>query len=206
MKNKRSEKPGQNQEITQQFVTQLYLLLLEETSKSEVCATQQLNTEQIEAKFGKVAAQIHEHTKQRRIIDIIDQNGTSITHAITWFPMLDSQADPLETQRVIIQNGGLIGKTFKASGFEIEKPELFSGIVKIPNWLKKKFDVKHNRAVFKTYQFVCVRNEIRTLYGVVTEIYSPKFKPAQRSIITKVKNITDNTNKFLFSQISNYLE
>lgn len=160
-------------------VTDLYDRVSRTPPSSEESAP--LHTDRLEAKYGPVHAQVHEHTTNRRVIDIVDGSGISRTHAVTWFPNVDDREDPLGDVRSEIAGGALIGKTIKAHGFDINKPGIVEGSIPLPGWLQERFNVTDTTAGFNIYQFIASKDGVNALYGIVCEIYSPDFISAEMS-------------------------
>lgn len=146
-----------------------------------------LHTDELELRYGKVQAVVIEHNYLRRVIDIVDANKVSRTHAITWFPE-NLQNDPLEKVRGEIKKGALVGKTFKQNDYEIFKNTLESGVVKLPTRLKLSFDNNSDYANFKIYEFWAIKENRKSLFGVIAEIYSPDFLPVKTNLNTYLEN------------------
>jgi hypothetical protein len=133
----------------------------------------QLHTDRLEARFGPVRAQIHEHTDSRRVIDIVDETGVSRTHAVTWFDN-PNPVGMLAPAREKIRNGALLGKTIRDEGYDIEKAVLEEGIVEIPGWLADRFFTDADETEYKVYKFICHDGEHSETFGIVCELYSPE--------------------------------
>lgn len=118
------------------------------------------------------------HFPLKRIADIVDASGISRTHAITLFP---DWCDHQELSEIDsdIQKGGLIGKTFRDHGYTIRKHVAGVYIVALPAWLKERFQTTASYAKARTSEFYARKeDEEPKIYGYVTEIYTPDFRPA----------------------------
>jgi len=165
-----------------------------------------LHTSGLRDKYGDVSAEVHQHNQERRVIDIIDKQKISRTHAITWFPQIDPEQDILSKARAEIKAGALIGETIKKHGFKIKKPELAKGVIEIPSWLSQKFDVPEKKAQYSIYQFIAYSNGTATLYGVVCEIYSPDYLPLDKPLKeSQTQAINDEDSTPFITALKNYL-
>lgn len=164
-----------------------------------------LHTDALELRYGLVHAQLREHSQTRRVIDIVDSEGVSRTHAVTWFPQLNGVNDVLADARKDIARGALVGKTIKAYGFSVSKPEILKGITILPVWLKQRFACEETQAFFCIYQFVACKEEVNSLYGVVCEIYSPDFMPVKKHKLEIANAEVDNTANLFREALNSYL-
>lgn len=140
---------------------------------------EQLHTDVLEQQYGPVHVEVQEHTDERRIADIVDESGVSRTHAITLFPEWCDRAKLADIDAEI-QSGTLIGKTFRKHGYTIRKHVTGVFVVDVPEWLQRRFDDERSHAKARTSEFFARRGEEKPLiYGYVTEIYTPDFRPAE---------------------------
>lgn len=135
----------------------------------------QLHTDGLEQRYGTVTALVRQHSEIRRVIDIIDSKGISRTHAITWFPQ--DVHDGIDDMRREVAQGALVGKTFRQHGFSVEKIPLIEGVITLPEWLQERFQSDTASASVSIYEFWGLKEDMRVLYGIVAEIYSPDFMP-----------------------------
>lgn len=154
---------------------------------------EQLHTDVLEQRYGPVHAEVVEHTDERRIVDIVDATGISRTHAITLFPEW-CDTPLLSDIDAEIRAGGLIGKTFRNHGYTIRKHVTGVSIVDLPDWLQQKFATEDVQAKARTSEFFARSgNEKPLIYGYVTEIYTPDFRPAEINTID-INQLSANTS------------
>lgn len=137
---------------------------------------ERLHTDVLEEKYGLISAEIVDQSSDIRKIHLVDQDGISRTFAITFFSEQKNSAELKKIHRKIIE-GMPIGKAFRMSGYGIRKNVVDVSILKIPNWLKKKFAVESDFAKSRLSEFYAKRTgEEAFVYGLVVEIYSPDFR------------------------------
>jgi len=138
-----------------------------------------LHTDVLEEKYGKVHAEILRHDDQIREIHICDQEGISRTYALT-FLTFDSKDEEVTKINEEIKNGELIGQAFKKYGYSIRKNVVTVYTLNLPEWLKNEFRVVDDKAKARLSEFYAKKEGKEPfIYGVVTEIYSPDFRPAE---------------------------
>jgi hypothetical protein len=140
---------------------------------------EQLHTDVLEQRYGPVHVEVRVHTDERRIADIVDETGISRTHAITLFPEWCDRGR-LSDIDAEIRSGNLIGKTFRKHGYTIRKHVTGVFVVNVPEWLQVRFDDTGAHAKARTSEFFARKGDEEPLiYGYVTEIYTPDFRPAE---------------------------
>lgn len=145
--------------------------------------TKVLHTDLLERQYGPVHIEVRKHDDVLRIVDISDGNNVCRTHAVTW---LSAENYPRESEfgmaSAEIKAGTSLGKTFRDHGFEIEKKLITQGMIQIPEWLERIFQIEGRQASFRIYDFIAIDgNGVQYFYGVVCEIDSPDFLGESKS-------------------------
>lgn len=158
--------------------------------------TKKLHTDVLEEKYGIISAQVLYHNESVREAHLIDKNGISRTYALTFFDTRDSWNPEIREINEKIKSGQAIGKTFRDFGYEIRKNVIAVSILKLPPWLKTAFLTENDTAKARLSEFYAKKeNESPLIYGIVTEIYSPDFRPPE---VNEVDKAQDNPmTKFL---------
>ena len=131
-----------------------------------------LQSDKLEKAYGLIHAEVIKHNKHIREVFLSDGKGIKREYAITFFPdRVDKTLLQIDKK---IKSGGLIGKTFRASGYDIIKRRKKNFIIELPEWLKKEFLTNKNSAKASLYEF-CVKKGSKALkvYGTIFEIYNP---------------------------------
>lgn len=139
-----------------------------------------LHTDVLEGSYGPIRAEVVRHDDEIREAHLVDKEGISRTYALT-FLTFDRNNLELSNIDKKIQNGGEIGKTFRDHGYTIRKNVVAVYIVdQMPNFLKDRFKVDSKSAKARLSEFyACKEGGKPFIYGIVTEIYSPDFRPPE---------------------------
>lgn len=137
-----------------------------------------LHTDVLQEKYGTIRPDIIEHNEERRIIDMLDKENVSRTRAITLYPQWTDR-DKLRDVDEKIKNGKLIGEAFREEGYKIRKNVIDVFTVELSESMRKKFNTEDIHAKARTSEFYAKKdNNEPLIYGFVTEIYHPDFRPA----------------------------
>ena len=143
-----------------------------------------LHTDDLERRYGPIHAVVIRHDcydlqqpdkECIREVKLIDDRGIVRTYAITF---LDNNTNNNEFLAVDneVRHGGMIGKTFRKYGYEIERRSIGEFTMAIPRFLKQEFRSRENDAVVRLNEFYARKNESNPLrYGTIIEIISPDF-------------------------------
>jgi len=138
-----------------------------------------LHTDVLEEKYGPIHTEVLRHDDEIREAHLSDEKGVSRTYALT-FLTFDHKNKEIAEINEEIRAGGAIGKTFREHGYEVRKNVIRVYVIDLPEQLKKKFDVTEGQAKARLSEFYAEKNgEPPIIYGIVTEIYSPDFRPAE---------------------------
>jgi hypothetical protein len=160
--------------------------------------TEKLHTDVLEEKYGPVNSEVIRHDSEVREVHIVDSQGVSRTYALTFltFDRNNQQISEIDQE---IRNGGLIGKTFRDHGYEIRKNVIHVYTVELPEWLKSRFEHESDVAKARLSEFYAKKEgEAPIIYGIVTEIYSPDFRPPE---INNVDAKQDNPTTHAFELV-----
>lgn len=141
--------------------------------------TNKLHTDMLEEKYGPIHAEVIHHDDEVREANLVDEGGISRTYALT-FLTFDHNNEELVNINEEIKSGGSIGKVFREHGYEVRKNVIKVYVVNLPSQLKDKFKVESDKAKARLSEFYAAKEgQTPIIYGVVTEIYSPDFRPAE---------------------------
>ncbi len=142
-----------------------------------------LNSDRIERAFGNYGIEILRADDSRRVTSLYsaDETGsTTRTYAVVEYR--DEPNALLANEHALILDGGSIGATFRAAGWEIDKQHIFIGEIEVPNTYREIATLMRlalpETLATQVYLFN-VRNEERTLqYATITEIHHPDYLDA----------------------------
>lgn len=138
---------------------------------------ERLHTDVLEERYGPVHVAVLEHSASLRRAHLLDAQNVSRTFTITFFPEKWASEEVCAINAKI-QAGGSIGKTFRRYGYAIRKNVVDVYVTEIPEWLQKKFNVDKRFAKVRLSEFYAKKQGSEpVMYGVVTEVYSPDFRP-----------------------------
>jgi hypothetical protein len=138
-----------------------------------------LHTDVLEDKYGPVHSEVLRHDEEIREVNMVDEKGISRTYALT-FLTFDKNNQEIAAIDSEIKNGGLIGKAFREHGYEVRKNVISVFLADLPENLKNKMQTAENKAKTRLSEFYAKKEgEKPFIYGVVSEIYSPDFRPAE---------------------------
>ena len=138
-----------------------------------------LHTDVLEEKYGPIHVEVLRHDGEIREAHLEDENGISRTYALT-FLTFDHKNNELVEINNKIQAGGAIGKTFREYGYEVRKNVIKVYVVTLPKSIRDKFTVTGEKAKARLSEFYAAKKDGEpVIYGIVTEIYSPDFRPAE---------------------------
>jgi hypothetical protein len=147
--------------------------------------TKKLHTDVLEEKYGPVHSEVLRHDEKIREVHIEDAQGISRTYAITFFTFDRANKELVEIDEKI-KNGGLIGKTFREHGYEIRKNVISVFLVPISPELREKMRTEESQAKARLSEFYAKKEGSEpVIYGVVSEIYSPDFRPPEINEVDK---------------------
>lgn len=156
-----------------------------------------LHTDVLEEKYGPVHSEFVRHNNKVREVHIVDERGVSRTYAITFFTFDRKNEEVVEIDNQI-KHGGLIGKTFREHGYEIRKNVITVFLTNLPDKLKEKMETAEGKAKVRLSEFYAKKEGAEPIvYGVVSEIYSPDFRPAE---INEVDEAQDNPTSEAFEK------
>lgn len=151
--------------------------------------TKKLHTDVLEEKYGPIHSEVLLHNNEVREVHMLDENNISRTYAVTFFTFDRNNKDIFEIDNEI-KNGGLIGKIFREHGYEVRKNVVSVFITELSDSLKQKMKTTNKEAKVRLSEFYAKKEgEAPFIYGVVSEIYSPDFRPAS---INKNDILQDN--------------
>jgi len=132
-----------------------------------------LHTDLLEALYGEVSVQVLEQDDYRRVVDILDKNRVTRTHAVTWLPEIETD-DPIRGLREEIRLGGSIGKTVRAYGYGIDKRMILSCNIGECEWLESRMQCRD--LAINLYEFWVNAEGVKALIGTILEIYPSEVK------------------------------
>jgi hypothetical protein len=146
---------------------------------SACSASQPLNSERIESRFGNYAVRVLQQDTSMRISSLESGYGDQAvtrTLAITRFAEPDSSFADVAAR---ISAGASIGAAFKNAGWTIDKPTLFIGTIELTADERiasrlMKIDLPASLATH-AYRFEVLRNGQRYLYATITELHHPDY-------------------------------
>jgi hypothetical protein len=140
--------------------------------------TKKLHTDVLEEKYGTIHSEVLRHNNEVREVHMLDKDNISRTYAITFFTFDRNNEEIIKIDKEI-KDGGLIGKTFREHGYEVRKNVISVFITELPDSLKQKMKTEEKKAKVRLSEFYAKKEgENPFIYGVVSEIYSPDFRPA----------------------------
>lgn len=140
--------------------------------------TKKLHTDVLEEKYGPIHSEVLLHNNEVREVHMLDENNISRTYAVTFFTFDRNNEEIFKIDNEI-KNGGLIGKTFREHGYEVRKNVVSVFITSLSDSLKQKMKTVEKEAKVRLSEFYAKKEgEAPFVYGVVSEIYSPDFRPA----------------------------
>ncbi|MGC9610723.1 MAG: hypothetical protein ABSE68_00665 [Minisyncoccia bacterium] len=141
--------------------------------------TKKLHTDVLEEKYGPIHSEVLRHDGEVREVNMVDGKGVSRTYALT-FLTFDKNNPEITGIDLEIKNGGLIGKTFREHGYEVRKNVISVFLADLPESLKNKMQTAEDKAKTRLSEFYAKKDgEKPFIYGVVSEIYSPDFRPPE---------------------------
>ena len=148
-----------------------------------------LHTDVLEQKYGPIHADVVKHDSEVREVNMLDKDNVSRTYALTFFVFDKNNTEVVEIDEKI-KNGGLIGKTFREYGYEVRKNVIAVFVTDLPEDLREKMQTKESEAKIRLSEFYAKKADTEPLiYGIVSEIYSPDFRPAE---VNEVDQKQDN--------------
>jgi hypothetical protein len=163
-----------------------------------------LHQEDLEKLFGPITPHVLVHNDDVRVVHLENKQGennqgTSRTYALTFFPKKRENGD-IEAVDKDIRAGGAIGRTFREHGYEVGRNFLADITVKLPEWLKSKFDPQDEESLKKMLQshpelrgigidelftygkgqiseLYAKRGDSLVIYGDIVEILTPYISP-----------------------------
>lgn len=140
--------------------------------------TKKLHTDVLEEQYGDIHSEVLRHDDKIREVHMLDKNNISRTYALT-FLTFDRDNEEIAKIDKEIRDGGLIGKTFRGCGYEVRKNVISVFITELPDSLKQKMKTDEKEAKIRLSEFYAKKEGKEPfIYGVVSEIYSPDFRPA----------------------------
>lgn len=157
-----------------------------------------LHTDVLEEKYGPVHSEVIRHDKAVREVHIVDRAGISRTYAVTFFTFDKANAE-IKAIDDEIRAGGLIGKVFREHGYEIRKNVIAVSVVDLPESVRTKMKVEETQAKMRLSEFYAKKEGAPPfIYGVVAEVYSPDFRPAE---VNEVDRQQDNPTSAAFDRV-----
>jgi len=154
-----------------------------------------LHTDVLEDRYGPIHAEVLRHDNEIREAHLKDERGVSRTYALTFFPEKPAN-DDIALIDGEIKSGELIGKAFRAHGYEIRKNVIDVFVLDIPERLKKSFDTQENLMKARLTEFYAKKEgEDPVIYATVLEAYSPDFREAKINE-TDVDQVNPTTEMF----------
>lgn len=143
--------------------------------------TKKLHTDVLEEKYGVIHPEVLRHDEETREVHMLDKDNISRTYALTFFAFDRSNLEIAKIDEEI-KNGGLIGKTFRDHGYEVRKNVISVFVTELPAFLKDRMQAEGNNAKVRLSEFYAKKQDGEpVIYGVVSEVYSPDFRPAEIS-------------------------
>lgn len=151
--------------------------------------TKKLHTDVLEEKYGPVHSEVLRHDDEVREVHIEDEKGISRTYALTFFTF-DRANQEISAIDAEIRSGGLIGKVFREHGYEIRKNVIRVFLAELSEPLREKMATEEEKAKVRLSEFYAKKEGAEPfIYGVVSEVYSPDFRPAE---VNEVDREQDN--------------
>lgn len=141
--------------------------------------TKKLHTDVLEERYGPIHGEVLKHDNQIREVHMLDKDNISRTYALTFLTFDPSNSEIVKIDQEI-KNNGLIGKVFREHGYEVRKNVINVFITDLNEELKAKMKTKNIKAKVRLSEFYAKKEgQDPIIYGVVSEIYSPDFRPAE---------------------------
>lgn len=147
--------------------------------------TNKLNTDVLQAKYGKITADVlrHDNVKeierwQERIREarLIDKDNILRVYALT-FLTFDKNNQEIATIDEEIRLWWLIWVTFREHWYIVKKNVLDVFMMDIPDWIENDFMTTWGKAKARISEFYAKSESTHPLiYGIVLEVYSPDFR------------------------------
>lgn len=163
-----------------------------------------LHTDVLADKYGPMHVEVVKHDTNFRVAHLVDAGGVSRTFALT-FLTFDVEKDR-ELSRIDreVANGGLIGKSFRDHAYEVRKNVIAVYVLpRLPESIRRRFGVQEWAAKTRLSEFYAGKPGVAPeIYGIVTEIYSPDFRPAvvNATDLTQVNPTTNALKLFGFRE------
>lgn len=150
----------------------------------------QLHTDVLEKKYGKIHAEVLRHDNVREAQDrecirearLVDEENILRTYALTFLTYDRKNEEMLKIDGEIRQ-GGLIGETFRKHGYVVKKNVIDVFLLNLPDWMKADFKTEEEKAKARLTEFYAKKeNAEPIIYGTVSEIYSPDFRDPKDGI------------------------
>jgi hypothetical protein len=129
-----------------------------------------LHTDHLEQSFGPIHAEVLRHDDNLREVKLLDENDRLRTFAITFlsYAKNDAGIKQVDTE---LRHGGLLGKTFLAHGYAIQRNNLGAFALPLSAALQKEFHTSLTSMPAQVIEF-CVSKDGRsfTPYGTIIEI------------------------------------
>lgn len=135
-----------------------------------------LHTDVLEEKYGPIHADVLYHDNEFREAKLVDAEGISRTHTLTFFEF-DKSNEEISNINKEIQAGGLIGKVFREHGYTIKKNVINVFMMPLTQQMQADFKTEASTAKSRISEFYAKKGENDpVIYGKVLEIYSPDFR------------------------------
>lgn len=135
-----------------------------------------LHTDVLEEKYGPIHADVLYHDDEFREAKLVDKEGVSRTHTLTFFEF-DKGNEEIAAINKEIQAGGLIGKVFREHGYTIKKNVIDVFMMPLTEQMKADFKTEADTAKSRISEFYAKKGDKDpVIYGKVLEIYSPDFR------------------------------
>ena len=137
----------------------------------------QLLTDKLEKYFGEISPNIVEENAQYRVCHLVDCNGVSGAYTMIFYTNSNSAFGKYIDAVKEIKKGALVGKTFRKHKAKLLKRNILKSKLKLSKKLKNSFQCNQDSAMSCLYNMSVVwENDLPIEFGMVYEIYSPKYK------------------------------
>lgn len=156
----------------------------------------ELHTYSLEQLYGPIKGQIIKQDEKIRMIHLLDENGISRTLGVVRF--LNFNNKEIKEAHGKIMSGDLIGKTLHEFHLDFEKELIGSFETKLPDWLKKDFEISLDDCIVfysKIWINTNATNKGKFLYSELIEVVPPELS---EKMINKIQPLSEIEDSLLY--------
>ena len=159
-----------------------------------------LNSDRIEATFGSYGVEILDQDASRRVANLYSGTGDErVTRTYAVVEYLDPTRTNYRNEHDTIVAGASIGETFRRSGWDIRKQNLYMGALDVPEAYRALGEMMRVElpAELATHQylFVISREERSFSYARITEVHHPDYLSVEDLHAAYGEIILDDSNR-----------